>query len=87
MAALVRDAMRDGAVGFSSSQLDLHVTHDGRPVPSNLAAPDELVALAAVLGEFPSGAIEFISRTNLEGHDDADRALDARDVPRQRQGR
>ena len=75
MVALVRDAMREGAVGFSSSQLDLHVTHDGRPVPSNLAAPDELVALAGALADLPSGAIEFISRTNLEGHDDGDRAL------------
>jgi N-acyl-D-aspartate/D-glutamate deacylase len=75
MVTLVRDAMRDGAVGFTSSQLDMHVTHDGRPVPSNLAAPDELVALAGALAEFPSGAIEFISRTNLEGHSEDDRAL------------
>jgi N-acyl-D-aspartate/D-glutamate deacylase len=75
MVALVRDAMRDGAVGFSSSQLDMHVTHDGHPVPSNLAAPDELVALAGALAGFPSGAIEFIARTNLEGHSDEDRAL------------
>ncbi len=75
MVVLVHDAMRDGAVGFSSSQLDLHVTHDGRPVPSNLAAPDELVALAGALADFPSGALEFISRTNLEGHSGDDRAL------------
>ena len=38
--------MREGAVGFTSSQLDLHVAHDGRGVPSNHAAPEELVALA-----------------------------------------
>ena len=30
---------RDGAVGFTSSQLELHVAHDGRGVPSNHAAP------------------------------------------------
>ena len=42
-------AMREGALGFSSSQLDIHVAHDGREVPSNHAAPEELVALAAVL--------------------------------------
>jgi N-acyl-D-aspartate/D-glutamate deacylase len=75
MVALVHDAMRDGAVGFTSSQLDLHVTHDGGPVPSNLASPDELIALAGALAEFPSGALEFISRTNLEGHSPDDRAL------------
>ena len=49
MQDLVRAAMRDGAIGFTSSQLDLHVAHDGRGVPSNHAAPEELVALAGVL--------------------------------------
>ena len=75
MADLARDALRDGAVGFTSSQLDLHVDHHGNPVPSNLAAHDELVAIAAVLGDFEHGAIEFISGTNLEGHSDDDRRL------------
>ena len=49
MQELVRAAMRDGAIGFTSSQLELHVAHDGRGVPSNHAAPEELVALAGVL--------------------------------------
>ena len=71
----LRSALGGGAVGFSSSQLDMHVDQHGGPVPSNLAASDELVALASVLGEFPHGVIEFISRTNLEGHDEGDRAL------------
>src|SRR5579862_8656449 len=74
MQALLRDALAGGAVGFSSSQLDMHVDQHGAPVPSNLATADELVALASVLAEFPYGAIEFISRTNLEGHDEADRS-------------
>jgi N-acyl-D-aspartate/D-glutamate deacylase len=75
MVELVRDAVTAGAVGFSSSQLDMHVTHDGRPVPSNLADRAELVALAGALADCPTGAIEFISRTNLEGHSADDRAL------------
>ncbi|MFA5883207.1 MAG: amidohydrolase family protein [Acidimicrobiia bacterium] len=75
MQELVRAAMRDGAVGFTSSQLELHVAHDGRGVPSNHADPDELVALASVLGEFGRGSIEFIPRSFLTGYDDADRAL------------
>jgi N-acyl-D-aspartate/D-glutamate deacylase len=75
MADLARAALRDGAVGFTSSQLDLHVDHHGNPVPSNLANHEELVALAAVLGDFEHGAIEFISGTNLEGHSDDDRRL------------
>jgi len=75
MAELVRGALRDGAIGFTSSQLDLHVAHDGRGVPSNHAAPDELIALAAVLAEERRGSIEFIPRTFLPGYTDDDRDL------------
>ena len=39
MQVLVRAAMVDGAMGFTSSQLELHVAHDGRGVPSNYARP------------------------------------------------
>jgi N-acyl-D-aspartate/D-glutamate deacylase len=75
MQELVRAAMREGAVGFTSSQLELHVAHDGRGVPSNHAAPEELLALAEVLAEFGRGSIEFIPKTFLPGYDDDDRAL------------
>jgi N-acyl-D-aspartate/D-glutamate deacylase len=75
MRDLVRQAFVDGAVGFTSSQLDIHVAHDGRGVPSNYAAPEELIALAAVLAEFGRGSIEFIPRTFLHGYNDADRDL------------
>jgi N-acyl-D-aspartate/D-glutamate deacylase len=67
--------MRDGAIGFTSSQLELHVAHDGRGVPSNHAAPEELIALAGVLQEFGRGSIEFIPRTFINGYSDDDRAL------------
>ncbi len=75
MQALVRQAMHEGAIGFSTSQLDIHVAHDGREVPSNHAAPEEIVALAAVLAEFDHGAIEIIPRTFVDGYADADRTL------------
>jgi N-acyl-D-aspartate/D-glutamate deacylase len=75
MKELVRAAMREGAVGFSTSQLDIHVGADGRGVPSNFAAPEEIVALCSVLAEFPYGAIEIIPRSHSIGHDDGDRAL------------
>jgi N-acyl-D-aspartate/D-glutamate deacylase len=75
MRALVRDAMAAGAVGFSTSQLEIHQAHDGRPVPSNLASHDEVVALCAVLSEFDHGAIEIIPRSFADGYDDADRVL------------
>jgi N-acyl-D-aspartate/D-glutamate deacylase len=75
MQALVRQAMFEGAIGFSTSQLDIHVAHDGREVPSNHAAPEEIVALAAVLAEFDHGALEIIPRTFVDGYDEADRRL------------
>ncbi|MFO1537151.1 MAG: N-acyl-D-amino-acid deacylase family protein [Actinomycetota bacterium] len=75
MQDLVRAAFTQGAIGFTSSQLELHVAHDGRGVPSNYAAPEELVALAGVLAEFGRGSIEFIPRSFLTGYDDDDRAL------------
>ena len=42
--------------------------HDGREVPSNHAAPEEILALASVLSEFDHGAIEIIPRTFVEGY-------------------
>ncbi len=75
MQGLVRESLLEGALGFSSSQLELHLAHDGREVPSNHAAPEELVALASVLREFPGRTIEFIPRSFLEGYSAADRAL------------
>ena len=75
MQALVRESMREGAIGFSTSQLDVHVGEDGREVPCNHAAHEEIVALASVLAEFDHGAIEIIPRSHAEGHDEQDRAL------------
>jgi N-acyl-D-aspartate/D-glutamate deacylase len=75
MQQLVRAAMREGAMGFSTSQLDIHVAHDGREVPSNYASADEILALCAVLAEFGRGVIEFIPHSFATGYDEADRAL------------
>jgi N-acyl-D-aspartate/D-glutamate deacylase len=75
MQELVRQAMREGALGFSTSQIDLHVGDDGRGVPSNHAAPEEIVALCSVLAEFDHGAVGIIPRSFAEGYDEADRDL------------
>ena len=75
MKDLVRQAMREGAMGFSTSQLAIHVGEDGREVPSNHASPDEILALASVLAEFDRGAIEIIPRSFAIGYDEADRKL------------
>ena len=46
MRALVRQAMDAGAVGFATSVSKVHVGYAGRPVPSRLAAVDEMLELA-----------------------------------------
>jgi N-acyl-D-amino-acid deacylase len=75
MVAFTESALGAGAYGFTSSQLELHVAHDGRGVPSNHAQAGELIALAETVGRRRRGAIEFIPRSFLTGYDDADRAL------------
>jgi N-acyl-D-aspartate/D-glutamate deacylase len=75
MKELVREGMREGAIGFSTSQVDLHVGEDGREVPSNHASADEIVELCSVLAEFGRGAVEFITRSFTTGYDAADREL------------
>ena len=49
MADLLRECLAAGAVGLSTSFVDIDETY--RPVPSRWAAPAELDALSAVLGE------------------------------------
>jgi len=75
MQELVRAAMREGAIGFSTSQLDIHVGEDGREVPSNHASPEEIIALCSVLKEFDYGAVEFIVHSFQRGYDERDRKL------------
>ncbi len=54
MAELLREALASGAVGFSFGRVAGHKTDKGGPTPSYNAGADELVALAAVLRDFPS---------------------------------
>jgi N-acyl-D-aspartate/D-glutamate deacylase len=75
MQELVRQAMREGAMGFSTSQIEVHVGEDGRGVPSNHATREEVLALASVLAEFDRGAVEIIPRSFSQGYDEEDRRL------------
>jgi len=58
MQAIVRDALRAGACGFSTSEAPTHFFGDGTPVPSRVAPRGEIQALAAVLRETGRGVIE-----------------------------
>ena len=62
MAKLVDDAMKAGALGFSTSRTLLHRVPDGRPVPGTWAAPEELYAFADVLRRRRRGVLESASR-------------------------
>jgi N-acyl-D-aspartate/D-glutamate deacylase len=68
MAELVGEAMRAGALGFSSSRTLLHLAIDGEPVPGTFAAEDELMAFARVLGEHGSGIFE-VAPAGVSGED------------------
>ncbi len=58
MCELVEEALRGGALGFSTSRTYLHQTPDGREVPGTWAAPEELIAIGEVMGRLGKGVFE-----------------------------
>jgi N-acyl-D-aspartate/D-glutamate deacylase len=60
MRDLVEEAMRAGAVGFSSSRLLGHRSMSGVPVPGTFADEAELMALAAGMARADAGVFEII---------------------------
>jgi N-acyl-D-aspartate/D-glutamate deacylase len=73
MRQMVREAMRAGAAGFSSSQAPTHVDHLGRPVPSRKATFEEVAALAEAAGEGGAGSIAYLAESAVQGYDARDR--------------
>jgi N-acyl-D-amino-acid deacylase len=55
----VRDALRAGAMGFTTSRSPSHETPDGRPVASRVADWSEVRRLAGVMGELGVGIMEI----------------------------
>lgn len=60
MCNLLRDGLRSGGLGFSSTWSPSHNDHTGVPVPSRHGSRAELIALCAVVSEFPGTTLEFI---------------------------
>ena len=55
----LRDAIRAGAVGFTTSRSPAHETPDARPVASRAAAWDEVRRLVGVMGDLNAGIFEL----------------------------
>jgi len=58
MAAIVKEGIAAGALGFSTSRTIAHRALDGEPVPGTFAAEDELFGIGRVLGELGTGVFE-----------------------------
>jgi N-acyl-D-aspartate/D-glutamate deacylase len=59
MAAIVKEGVEAGALGFSTSRTILHKAVDGEPVPGTFAAEDELFGIGRALGETGTGIFEL----------------------------
>ena len=68
MAALVREGIRAGALGFSTSRTLVHRAIDGEPVPGTFAAEDELFGIGEVLRELGAGLFE-LAPAGVQGED------------------
>ncbi len=60
MAALVKEAVLAGALGFSSSRTPVHIAKDGEPVPGTFAKEDELLGIVKVMRETGRGIFEVV---------------------------
>jgi N-acyl-D-aspartate/D-glutamate deacylase len=58
MAGQLTEALRAGAIGFSTSRSEHHETSDDRPVASRLASWDEVARLVGVMGSLGTGIFE-----------------------------
>src|SRR5947207_15067491 len=65
MEAAVAEAIRAGALGFSSSRATTHVTPDGTPVASRIADWHEIDRLVGAMGELDAGIFQI--RPDISG--------------------
>jgi N-acyl-D-aspartate/D-glutamate deacylase len=87
MREVVREAIRGGALGFSTSRTMLHKTPDGEPVPGTFAAPAELVGIGDVLGEEGRGVFEAVPFLDSDDADVIVAEIDWMDQVSRRNGR
>ncbi len=63
MCALTKDALKAGAIGFSTSRTHNHITTDERPVASRVADWREVRAIVNAMGELNAGIFEIAGET------------------------
>jgi N-acyl-D-aspartate/D-glutamate deacylase len=61
MAKLAVEAVRAGALGFTTSRTILHKSSDGKHTPTLGAAEDELMTIAQALGEANMGVLQLVT--------------------------
>ncbi|MCP5058148.1 MAG: amidohydrolase family protein [bacterium] len=67
MAAIVKEGLEAGALGFSTSRTLLHRAKDGELVPGTTAEDEEVLGIGRMLGEVGHGVFEVASDLAPEG--------------------
>ena len=61
MSAIVKEGLDAGAIGFSTSRTELHMTRHGEPMPGTYSDEDELLGIGKTLGELGKGVYQLVS--------------------------
>ncbi len=69
MAAIVKEGVEAGALGFSTSRTMLHRAKDGEPMPGTFASADELLGIGRAMGEAGQGVFELASDLTPADHE------------------
>ena len=70
MRSLLKQAIDEGAMGFSTGRSFTHNDWDGQPVPSRWASEDEVLELCRETAEHEGTTLEWVSDGCLNGFDD-----------------
>jgi N-acyl-D-aspartate/D-glutamate deacylase len=65
MARQIREGVRAGALGFTTSRTYIHRTNEGKPLGTRFSSIDELTALTSALSDENAGVIQLISDAYL----------------------